>query len=175
MHVPLLKRSPLPLLRIFIQSTTRLKICPITFHIITQHQVNHKWIQQLCSNGTCEMKNVYGANLTFFQQKNVIPSSLLDRIIIWYHELLNHPGKDHTYRTISQNFYARGMEARIQLLIRRCSCKKANAWQKVMATFLPLPSRMSSRSVCKLIYSALKVIIVLTVLNVPSKPFHLLT
>ena len=47
----------------------------------------------------------------------------MDRIILWYHELLNHPGIERTYKTISQHFHARGLEARVYALLRRCSQK----------------------------------------------------
>ena len=50
--------------------------------------------------------------------------NLIDRVIIWYHEMLCHPGIDRTYKTISQYFYFRGMEARIRTLIQHCGCQK---------------------------------------------------
>ena len=43
--------------------------------------------------------------MSISQYKVVIPDSLIMPLIRWYHEILNHPGKDRTYLTIAQYFY----------------------------------------------------------------------
>ena len=70
-----------------------------------------------------QQKN-HGVDLIFFNDEIILPENLIDRIIIWYHEMLCHPDIDRTYKTISQHFYFRGMEARIRTLIQRCGCQK---------------------------------------------------
>ena len=81
-------------------------------------------LQRLLPVQDYSIKNVHGPDLIFYKNKVVIPPTLLDRIITWHHDILNHPGVERTYKTISQHFYACGMEGRVCTLIRRCSCQK---------------------------------------------------
>ena len=98
--------------------------CPIDFNIIAKHQKAAAHLQQLLTRPDYSIRNIHGPDLIFHKNKVLIPPSLLNRIITWYHELLNHPGVERTYKTISIHFYARGMEARVRIIVRRCSCQK---------------------------------------------------
>ena len=104
--------------------------CPIDFRIIANYQQTDQKLQQLLQlqqllpSPHYTVKNIHGPNLIFYKNKVVIPAALIDRIITWHHEILNHPGVERTYKTISQHFYARGLEARVRTIFRRCSCQK---------------------------------------------------
>ena len=98
--------------------------CPIDFRTIAEHQQTDQRLQNLLLSKDDTIRNAHGPDLIFCKTKIAVPDTLLDRIITWYHELLNHPGVERTYKTISQHFYARGMEARVRTLVRRCSGQK---------------------------------------------------
>ena len=96
----------------------------IDFRIIAAHQEVDNGLQAHLTSPDYSIENVHGPDLIFYMNRIAIPETLFDRIIIWYHELLNHPGVDMIYLTINQHFYGRGLEARVRNLIRRCSCQK---------------------------------------------------
>ena len=92
--------------------------CSIDFRVIARHQQQDQGLQYNLSTPDYSIKNIHGPNIIFFKDKIAIPATLVDRIIIWYQELLNHPGVRYTHRTISEHFYTRGMEACVRILIR---------------------------------------------------------
>ena len=98
--------------------------CLINFCIISTHHQGDQHLHALLLTLGYSIKNIHGPDLILYENKVVIPHTLLDRIITWYHELLNHPSVSQIYKTISAHFYARGMEARMCTLIRYCSCQK---------------------------------------------------
>ena len=73
-------------------------IYPIDFRIIARHQQDCQATQQLLQKPGYETKNIHGPDLIFYNKKIVIPPTLVDRIILWYHEHLNHPGIERTYK-----------------------------------------------------------------------------
>ncbi len=52
--------------------------------------------------------------------KIVLPKSLQDKAVHWYHDTLMHPGKTHTELMIGQHFYWKGMCQSIHRLCGRC-------------------------------------------------------
>ena len=100
---------------------------PIYFRIVAEHQEADQRLQLWLGSPDYSIKNIHIPHLIFYKTKITIPSTFLDRIIVWYHAILNHSGVDRTYKTISQYFYAHDMEARVFTLVRRCSCKKISA------------------------------------------------
>ena len=98
--------------------------CSVDYAVIAQHQLNDAPLQALLNTQDYEQLQVNGETLIFYQQKICIPTSLIDQVITWYHEILGHPGPTRTFKTISMHFHFKGMEARVKLLIHRCSCQK---------------------------------------------------
>ena len=50
----------------------------------------------------------------------VIPETLLDPIILWYHKILSHIGMTRLYNTISVHFYHTTLKRRIESIIQSC-------------------------------------------------------
>ena len=50
----------------------------------------------------------------------VIPETLLDSIISWYHQILSHIGMTRLYNTISVHFYHSSLKNRIETFIQSC-------------------------------------------------------
>ena len=59
----------------------------------------------------------YQRTLYFVNKKIYLPSSLLNRVIMWYHDALIHPGIDRNYKTISAQFYHPKLLSTVQTLI----------------------------------------------------------
>ena len=50
----------------------------------------------------------------------VIPDTLLDPILLWYHQILSHIGMTRLYNTISVHFYHSSLKCRIETMIQSC-------------------------------------------------------
>ena len=50
----------------------------------------------------------------------VIPETLLNPIILWYHKILSHIGMTRLYNTISVHFYHSSLKRRIESIIQSC-------------------------------------------------------
>ena len=100
------------------------ELCLVDFRVISRYQKTDEKLQQLLRSPDYSTQNIYGLPIIFYKKKIVLPSALIDRCITWHHEILKHPGIDRTYKTISQHFYCRGLEARVIIIIRRCPCQK---------------------------------------------------
>ena len=50
----------------------------------------------------------------------VIPDTLLDPILLWYHEILSHIGMTRLYNTISVQFFHSLLKCRIETMIQSC-------------------------------------------------------
>ena len=98
--------------------------CPVDFKVIAHHQRNDRNLQNLRHQQPYSVRQVHGSELIFFHEKIALPSTLVDPIIEWYHQILNHPGVTRTYETIFPHFYYRGMRNLIRHLIKSCSCQR---------------------------------------------------
>ena len=57
--------------------------------------------------------------------KIVLPQSLQEKTIHWYHEILCHPGNTRTEESIRQNFAWKGMQTMIRKICKGCpSCQR---------------------------------------------------
>ena len=71
--------------------------------------------------------NLDGTELIYFvTTKNepwriVIPNTLLDSIISWYHQILSHIGMTRLYDTISVHFYHSCLKSKIEAFIQSCN------------------------------------------------------
>ena len=83
--------------------------------------------------------------------KVVIPTLLLNDMIAWYHENLQHPGITRTYKTISSHFYYTNLEKYIGLFIKKCfiCTKEQKNLQNIMGIYLQLKMFMSPWNVYK--------------------------
>lgn len=62
------------------------------------------------------------------QPRLVIPDSLQEKVLAWYHTYLQHPGRDRMMETISAVMYWHGMSAQIKRLVKTCDkCQKGKS------------------------------------------------
>ena len=79
---------------------------PLNFTTIAKHQSNDKQLQKNLHNNPSlyEIKFVNGTKLIFHKNKVFLPASLLQPIVTWYHEILNHPDILRTLNRINMHF-----------------------------------------------------------------------
>ena len=95
-------------------------LCILDFHHISQYQKIDNNIKQNLSTGTYNMKAYDKETLATLNGKIVIPTLVLNDIIIWYHENLQHPVVSRTYKTINSHFYYLSLEKYIGTCIKKC-------------------------------------------------------
>lgn len=71
--------------------------------------------------------------LICYKDKIVIPASLQEKAVTWYHEILMHPGETRTEATMRQHFHFAGMTPMIARILRSCQACQLNkkAFQKL--------------------------------------------
>ena len=105
---------------------------PLAYKTIAQHQnkdesVLHK-IRTKVPGYTVKIFHGGGKKrpLITYKNKIVMPKSLQERCIKWYHEFLLHPGMTRTEETTSQHFYWEGMASQIKEFVGKCpTCQKS--------------------------------------------------
>jgi len=93
---------------------------PLDFSTISKHQADDKQLQKnLLKNPLFyEIKFVNGTKLVFYKNKVFLPASLLQPIVTWYHEKLNHPGVLRTLNTINMHFFCQSSQT-VRSAVRR--------------------------------------------------------
>ena len=71
--------------------------------------------------------------------KIVLPESLADDVIDWYHIYLQHPGETRTYASINSLFYAPRLLQRIQGRVKQC--KSCRVQKRIAQSYGHIPER----------------------------------
>ena len=94
---------------------------PLDFNIISKHQFNNTYIQKrLKKNPMMDKRFVNNVPLIFFNNKVVLPPSILQPVVSWYHDNLNHPGICRTFETININFAAKCLCCLVEKYVLSC-------------------------------------------------------
>ena len=94
--------------------------CVLDFQHISIFQKSDRNIQQNLATKTYKMETFEKETIATLNGKVVIPTLLLNDMIAWYHENLQHPGITRTYKTISSHFYYTNLEKYVGLFIKKC-------------------------------------------------------
>jgi len=80
---------------------------PLDFKVISHHQTRDNMLKQsmIANPKPYQTKFVNNTKLLFFKNKVVLPSSLVQSVVSWYHDNLNHPGIQRTFEMINMHFY----------------------------------------------------------------------
>ena len=105
--------------------------CPINYQLIGHEQSKDKKIRKLALTkpDSYALKEFKSAGKRFdlicHDDKIVIPSTLQQRIVDWYHNYLGHPGINRTEETISQHLWWPKMRDHITNSVATCkSCQR---------------------------------------------------
>jgi hypothetical protein len=111
--------------------------CPVAFSVLAQAQQDDAMLAEATNHPGYTQRMFGPHSLVLYQEKIVIPATLQDRVIQWYHEILCHPGIKRTEFTIRQNFtwstLAHTRRSKIRLYVRYLSAlqdKSAQVWPR---------------------------------------------
>jgi len=103
---------------------------PLDFENIRREQQADATCLQLLNQEGFETQEFYGTLLICKHNDNqwkiVIPESLIDDTIKWYHYITAHAGVDRLYKTITAVFYFKGLKEKIVDFVRLCDTCQCN-------------------------------------------------
>ena len=104
---------------------------PLSIVKISHEQENDPVLKRIRINGPSpndkdyDMTSYEETEVVTYKVKIFIPTSLTESIIDWYHDVLRHPGKERTLRSINQHFYWKKMKEQIFKFVEDCEiCSK---------------------------------------------------
>jgi len=106
---------------------------PLDFAVISSHQEADNQLQQMLREKPKQFESKYVNNvpLVFNKGKVVLPYPLIEQVITWYHNNLNHPGINRTFETINMHFTCRGLKRLVQEHVSACPvCLKQKSSNK---------------------------------------------
>uniref|UniRef100_A0AAV1SZR8 Integrase zinc-binding domain-containing protein n=1 Tax=Peronospora matthiolae TaxID=2874970 RepID=A0AAV1SZR8_9STRA len=114
-------------------STTDEPDCVMHGPVLRELQEKDAMIQKIknsCLKGNnnpdYQLIPLLGCTLVAYQKLVIVPDSLRNYLINWYHLSLSHPGSERQYKTMRQVLYWPGLEAAINKETKNCLvCKKA--------------------------------------------------
>jgi len=126
---------------------------PLTMHNLQAHQTQDANLMQKAANPATmpnfPIKVIDGRNIICHRDdptenpgiwKIALPTSLVDRIIHWYHLILGHRGKTSLYETIRRRFFFAGLKTRAEAY--KCGiCQRNKALNR---QYGHLPERQAS-------------------------------
>ena len=93
-------------------STTNETDCVMHGPVLRDHHDKDAMIQKIktsCLKGSdnpnYQLLPLLGCTLVAYQKRVIVPDSLRDDLINWYHLSLSHPGSEHQYKTMRQVLY----------------------------------------------------------------------
>ncbi|KAG6611400.1 Pol Polyprotein [Phytophthora cinnamomi] len=107
--------------------------CVMHGPVIRQQQEADEMIQKIksaCLAGTnnpdYQLMPLLGCTLVAYQKRVIVPDSLRDDMIGWYHQNLGHPASERQFKTMRHTLYWPSMETTITKYIKKCiTCKRA--------------------------------------------------
>ena len=114
---------------------------PIQFKNILLHQQKDKKLLKEFTHSKCKytIKTFQGANsqikLICLGDKIVVPATLQEKLVQWYHTHLCHPGEKRTELTIAQHFYWLNLRDTVKKICGECQiCQLTKRHQKIWKT-----------------------------------------
>ena len=100
---------------------------PLDFNVISQHQSRDDVLKRsMTANPKLyQAKFVNNTKLLFYKNKVILPSSLVRSVVSWYHDNLNHPRIQRTYKTVNMHFTCKGLCRIVETHVSSCAiCAK---------------------------------------------------
>ncbi|POM64615.1 Rapid-growth-like protein 25 [Phytophthora palmivora] len=86
-----------------------------------------------------------GCTLIAYQKRVVVPNTLREDMIAWYHQKVGHPASERQLKTTRHTLYWPGMETTIAKYIKKCiTCKRAKVHGGKQDYGLLLPRTMQT-------------------------------
>ena len=103
---------------------------PLTYKVIASEQQKDKeLIKLLKTNSSYVVKTFHGGgksrSLITLNDKIVLPTSLQERAVNWYHSFLCHPGIRRTEETLRQHFTFKNLSKLVYQICSKCdTCQR---------------------------------------------------
>ena len=94
-------------------------IFPLDLNHIKKEQESNEQLKKL-DKKKLSIKEVHGVRVKTYEDKVYVPKTCRDRLIEWYHEMLQHRGKDAMTHTIGNDFKWPGWTAEIGRFVSSC-------------------------------------------------------
>jgi hypothetical protein len=89
----------------FVADNDQDEVFPLTFEVISESQQNDQQLLRAAqSNQDYSTKLLLRSRVIHYKNKIVIPQTLQNRVIEWYHTTLLHPGVNQTIKSTNQHF-----------------------------------------------------------------------
>ena len=117
---------------------------PVQFKLIQAEQIKDaKLLESAKTSNVYLLKTFCGGGkerkLICLRDEMVVPSSLKERIVDWYHQILSHPGLNRTEATICQHFWWKELREDVH---KRCStCDTCQRTKKTTSKYGLLPEK----------------------------------
>ena len=111
----------------------------IRYHYITKSEkTDAKLKQELVSHKDYNLETFRGGDqnhcLICRNSKICLPTELQKKIVDWYHEMICHPGENHTENTLRQCFDWKGLSTTVHDVCKKCpTCQSAKKLIRNMA------------------------------------------
>ena len=73
--------------------------------------------------------------------KMVIPTSLQQRVVVWYHHYIRHPGNTRLKETLHLLMYWKGLRKRVHSHVKKCHSCQVNKCRKYK--YVKLPAKLT--------------------------------
>jgi transposase InsO family protein len=94
---------------------------PLSFDVIADHQAQDAILATIAHGNPLYTTRIVGNKTVIYSHdKIVVPRSLQDKIIEWYHTNLAHPGETRTFKTIEQHFTWSTLQQDVQKYVSTC-------------------------------------------------------
>ena len=95
---------------------------PLDFAVIAKHQSNDNGLQRGLQKNPSVLtkKYVNDIGIIFCKNRIVLPPSIVQSVISWYHDNLNHPGILRTLETIKMHFTAKKLRHLVEKHVSCC-------------------------------------------------------
>jgi len=113
---------------------------PLDFKVISHHQTRDNMLKQsmIANPKSYQTKFVNNTKLLFFKNTVVLPSSLVQSVVSWYHDNLNHLGIQRTFKTINMHFTCKGLRRIVETHVSSCAiCAKQKRSNKQHGLITP--------------------------------------
>jgi transposase InsO family protein len=107
---------------------------PVDYEIIQQHQNRDVNLQEQTRIDPNRYHPQPFGNINLICYNNtptepwriVIPNTLIDMVIDWYHQILSHVGMTRLYETIKLHFFHPSLKLRVEAIVRKCdTCQRS--------------------------------------------------
>ena len=106
-------------------------IHPLTTRVIVKAQQNDKDLINNAEKEVYSTQLVENINILCKNGKMVIPKSLQQHMVAWFHYYLQHPGTKRLKETLCLSMYWKGLRMTVQSHVKKCHSCQVHEWRQL--------------------------------------------